>query len=149
MNRTLQSKNPDASSLPALPAAAEPIVQLEAATNINNRRFKRFRRDGILSVIPWSHGMLGEAFQAQLKDVSTRGIGIIHTVPLPIGSRFLIRHAYRKGEPKTLLYQVVRCNVLSAAGLFCIGAELTDVLRPSHRSTSSKWVPAQRPLKAT
>jgi two-component system, cell cycle response regulator len=108
------------------------LAQQESdAAPSNKRRANRVRRDGAMSITPCSHGILGQPVQVRLKDLSAMGLGVTHSAPIPIGSQFLIQLAQGKGEVKTLLYKVVRCDTSSATGVSCIGAELISILKPA------------------
>jgi hypothetical protein len=72
--------------------------------------------------------VLGQSVQVRLKDISSGGIGIVHTQPFEMGSQFVIQLPQPGGLTKSLLYTVVRCDA-SASGPFSIGAELSCVLK--------------------
>jgi hypothetical protein len=79
-------------------------------------------------LMPCRQGVLGQPVQVRLKDISSGGIGIVHSQPFEKGSQFVIQLPQPGGLTKSLLYTVVRCDA-SASGPFSIGAELSCVLK--------------------
>lgn len=112
--------------------ASERLLELSLAEKgtepANKRRSNRVRRDAKVHVIPCARGILGTAVQVRMRDLSSTGIGLIHTDPFEVGSQFIIQLPQRSGPPKNLLYTVVRCDTFG--GLSSVGASLAAVLRP-------------------
>ena len=102
--------------------------QNEGGAQANRRKTARIRRDGTMYLMPCRQGVLGQPTQVRLKDISSGGIGIVHTEPFEKGSQFVIQLPQPGGLTKSLLYTVVRCDA-SPAGPFSIGAELSCVLK--------------------
>ena len=104
--------------------------QSEGGAQANRRKTARIRRDGTMYLMPCRHGVLGQSVQVRLKDISSGGIGIVHTQPFDMGSQFVIQLPQPGGLTKSLLYTVVRCEAsASTSGPFSIGAELSCVLK--------------------
>ena len=103
--------------------------QAEGQQPVNRRKNARIRRDGSLLLIPCRQGILAQPVQVRLKDLSSGGIGLVHTQPLEKGSQFVIQLPQPGGAPKSLLYTVVRCEAPSSGGPYSIGAELACVLK--------------------
>jgi HD-like signal output (HDOD) protein len=120
-----------------LAQASERLLELSIGQNPEEgrekRRANRMRRDGKMKLTPCNKGVLGQAVEVRLKDISTTGIGLIHSERLEVGSQFIIHLPDRNG-PRTLLYTVVRCETYG--GLSSIGAQLTSVLRPETANAS-------------
>jgi hypothetical protein len=104
------------------------IAEKNAGDQQDNRRNRRMRRDGKVTVTPAARGILGQPVQVKLRDLSATGIGITHTDRLEPGTQFVIQLPQSDRSTKTLLYTVKRCDTFG--GLSSIGAELTSVLRP-------------------
>ena len=68
--------------------------------------------------------------QVRLKDLSSGGIGLVHSQPIDKGSQFVIQLPQPGGTIKSLLYTVVRCEAPGGGGPYSIGAELVCVLKP-------------------
>ena len=102
--------------------------QSDGVAQANRRKTARIRRDGTMFLMPCRQGVLGQPVQVRLKDISSGGIGIVHTQAFDAGSQFVIQLPQPGGLTKSLLYTVVRCEA-SAGGPFSIGAELACVLR--------------------
>ena len=104
--------------------------QSEGGAQANRRKTARIRRDGTMYLMPCRHGVLGQSVQVRLKDISSGGIGIVHSQPFDMGSQFVIQLPQPGGLTKSLLYTVVRCEAsASTSGPFSIGAELSCVLK--------------------
>ena len=100
------------------------------AAQANRRKNERIRRDGSLFLMPCRQGILAQPVQVRLKDLSSGGIGLVHTQPLDRGSQFVIQLPQPGGTVKSLLYTVVRCESPGGGGPYSIGAELVCVLKP-------------------
>ena len=103
--------------------------QSDGAAQTNRRRAARIRRDGSLFLMPCKQGILGQPVQVRLKDLSSGGIGLIHSQPIEKGTQFVVQLPQPGGQTKSLLYTVVRCESPGAGGPFSIGAELACVLK--------------------
>ena len=104
------------------------IAEKSAGEQQDNRRNKRMRRDGKVTITPCARGILAPPVQVKLRDLSATGIGVTHTDRLEPGMQFVIQLPQPDKSIKTLLYTVRRCDTFG--GLSSIGAELTSVLRP-------------------
>ena len=118
-----------------LASATERLLEMSIATKDasdgkrnERRQSARLRRDGKLTLIPCSRGVLGTPVSVRLKDISATGIGFIHTLPLEVASQFVIQLRDPSGQKKSLLYSVVRAE--QVGDLYTIGAQLATVLRP-------------------
>jgi HD-like signal output (HDOD) protein len=131
-----------------LEKASEKLLELQLAEQadaapVNRRRAARIRRDGHIRIIPCANGVLSPPIPVRLKDLSSTGIGVLHTQPLPLGTQFVVQLPQPGGQTKHLLYRVVRCE--TAAGIANIGAELASVLKPEAVNAA---LPAAEPTGA-
>src|SRR5258706_5560388 len=94
----------------------------------DKRRAPRFARGGVLPVFPYTGGEVGDVIEAQFRDASAQGIGIVLPQKLEVGSQFIIRLPQKTGEALPILYTVVRSQRLADRD-YRTGAELTSVLR--------------------
>jgi hypothetical protein len=62
-------------------------------------------------------------------DLSSRGVGLLHTQKLRRGEQFVLQLNRPKGAPAMLLCAVAHCR-RHAKGIFAVGAEFTCVLNP-------------------
>ncbi|MBC8106401.1 MAG: HDOD domain-containing protein [Anaerolineae bacterium] len=116
-----------------LAGASERLLEMSIAdengkANADNRRNKRLRRDGKVTITPCSRGILDKPVQVKLRDLSATGIGVTHTDRMELETQFIIQLPQPDKSVKSLLYTVKRCDTFG--GLSSIGAELTSVLRP-------------------
>jgi hypothetical protein len=117
-----------------LAGASQRLLELSIAektagqSQAENRRCRRLRREGKVTITPCSRGILGLPVQVKLRDLSATGIGVTHTERLEPETQFIIQLPQPDKSIKTLLYTVRRCDTFG--GLSSIGAELTSVLRP-------------------
>lgn len=105
---------------------AQESTSKPAANRSNRRRAPRIRRDVLIRILPFRHGVVCPPVQVRLKDLSATGIGLAHTARLDCGGQFIVQLPQPNGQTKNLLYTVVRCD--TEAGGFNIGAELACVL---------------------
>jgi hypothetical protein len=115
--------------------ASKPKKPAAAATGSEKRRSQRMKRDGMLTVITCSRGILGMPIECRLKDISVTGLGLVAPVRMEPMSQFIIQLPQPDGGIKSLLYEVVRCE--TSGGLTSIGSQLMAVLRPE-RHTSKR-----------
>jgi hypothetical protein len=117
-----------------LAGASERLLELSIAEKSagadkqDNRKNRRMRRDGKVTIIPCARGILATPVQVKLRDLSATGIGVTHTDRIEPGAQFIIQLPQPDKSVKSLLYTVRRCD--SFGGLSSIGAELASVLRP-------------------
>ena len=71
--------------------------------------------DGGPSVVTWC------------RDLSTKGIGLVHSIPLKIGSQFVAMLPTQGKEPLPVVYTVANCRELSKS-LYSIGASLDRII---------------------
>jgi hypothetical protein len=69
-----------------------------------------------------------------VRDVSSTGVGLVHTEPVALGQEFVLVIPLAKdrtGEEAVVLRcRCVRCARSSAGGAYAIGAAVVQVLRP-------------------
>ena len=116
-------------------SADQPVQRKKASENVESekRRTQRMKRDGGLTIIPCSRGILGKPLQSRLKDVSVTGLGLVMSQRLEAKCQFIIELPQPDGQVKSLLYEVVRSE--SSGGLTSIGAQLVAVLRPERHAS--------------
>jgi hypothetical protein len=94
----------------------------------DRRRAPRIPRDREVSIMTCVNNQLGQVLTTHLRDVSARGMGLLHPEEIPVASQFIFRVPRRDAPPSMLLYTVVRCHP-TPGGQFIVGAELQCVLR--------------------
>lgn len=94
----------------------------------DRRRAPRIPRDRDVTIMTCVGGQLGQVLSTHMRDVSARGMGLIHPDEIPIGSQFIFRVPRQGAPPSMLLYNVVRCHP-TPGGKYVVGAELQCVLR--------------------
>jgi hypothetical protein len=92
------------------------------------RRAPRIPRDREVTIITCVGGQVGQSLTTHLRDVSARGMGLLHPEEIAAGSQFIFRVPRRDAAPSMLLYNVVRCHP-TPGGKFVVGCELQCVLR--------------------
>jgi HD-like signal output (HDOD) protein len=102
------------------------VAQAEPAGD--RRRAPRIPRDRSVTIMTCVNGQLGQVLTTHMRDVSARGMGLLHPDEIPVGSQFIFRVPRRDAAPSMLLYAVVRCEP-TPGGRYVIGCELQCVLR--------------------
>ncbi|MDB5296320.1 MAG: hypothetical protein JWO31_2303 [Phycisphaerales bacterium] len=69
----------------------------------------------------------GKQVMTTVRDISSRGVGLMHGEPLEAGSQFVLQLPRGKQTPAALLCTVAYCRQQHAS-MFVIGAEFTCVL---------------------
>ena len=69
----------------------------------------------------------GVSISTWCRDLSTNGIGIVHSAPLPLGSQLIAMLPTHGKEPLPVVYTVVNCREISRT-LYSIGAQLERVI---------------------
>jgi hypothetical protein len=108
----------------ALQASPRPAKQDE------QHRAPRTARDVRLSITPILDGVAQPGYDAQVENLSSRGLGLLDANKLRTGAQFTITLPHENGQPVTLLCTVVHCRP-AGKKLFRIGAEFTCVLPES------------------
>jgi hypothetical protein len=79
-----------------------------------------------------SHGgaatLQGHSMTVTVRNVSSRGIGILHPRALKTGDQFTLKMSREGGQAVSILCSVARCERIHDT-LFAIGAEFTCVLK--------------------
>ncbi len=71
-----------------------------------------------------------------VRDLSPRGIGLLHSERLPRGTPFMIRIDRKDGPAVCVLCTVAHCR-LQPGGVYSVGAEFTCVLTKDHAPTAA------------
>jgi hypothetical protein len=127
-----KSGTPAACLADAGPAPAAAAAAKSPPSAGDKRRSQRIRRDGQITIIPCSRGILGTPMKGQLKDISSTGLGLILSKRLELLKQFIVELPQPGGDIKSLLYEVVRCD--SFGGMTSIGSRLVSVLRPERHA---------------
>lgn len=68
-----------------------------------------------------------EAIAVTVRDISAGGVGLIHTSPLKVGARFLMRLPRAMDKPLPLVCVVRHCRGLAGSTLYAVGAAFMKV----------------------
>jgi hypothetical protein len=68
-----------------------------------------------------------DALAVTVRDISAGGIGLIHSAPIKVGARFLMRLARVMDKPLPLVCVVRHCRALAGSTLYAVGAEFQKV----------------------
>ncbi len=79
-----------------------------------------------VKIIPYISGALGQPLRVWTRDISSGGIGLIHSSPMEVGTRFIIQLPRESGKSLLLLCTVRNCTMVSDE-LFGIGASFAEV----------------------
>lgn len=106
-------------------------------TVVNQRRTVRMQRDGRLLLMSHFNGALGQPTAADVRDLSSSGIGLSYHRAMDVGDQFVIELPRSPGDrdARLLLYTVVRCIPTDSA--FDIGAELCGLFDPTRLTEPS------------
>jgi hypothetical protein len=91
-----------------------------------NRRAARVHRQIQISIVPIVGGAPGPAVSVRVKNLSSRGIGLVRDKGMAVGSQFLVRLARDVLGAIELLCTVVHCTA-QGDDMWSIGAEFTCV----------------------
>jgi hypothetical protein len=99
------------------------------ADNGDTRRASRMKLQGRVQIVPCSVNPSSEAravapLGVQVENVSARGIGIIHSKPLPSGSQFILHLGGERRTVVNVLCTVHHCKQIRP-DRYRIGAEFT------------------------
>jgi hypothetical protein len=92
---------------------------------MEQRRHPRAPVRAKVKIVPYKNGALDKAFEVWTRDISTGGIGIISTSPLPVSGKFVLRLPRGEGGPLYLLCTVKNC-ISQAKGVFVIGSTFAE-----------------------
>jgi len=112
------------------------VVGEDNAADPGDRRSPRVKLCTQVSLYPWTSP--ADSFSVRIRDLSTGGIGILHTQRLPLDSQFVVRLP-RAGSngPLLLLYTVVFWEPL-AENLVTIGARFERVIAESELTAQQR-----------
>jgi hypothetical protein len=79
-----------------------------------------------LRIIPYDQGTAGEPLEVWTRDVSAGGIGILTSMPMAVGRKFIVALP-RPYEPPLYLVCTVRNCAEMADRLYAIGASFVEV----------------------
>jgi hypothetical protein len=79
-----------------------------------------------VKIIPYINGALSQPIRVWTRDISSGGIGLIHSNPMEVGAKFIIQLPRDNGKALLLLCTVRNCQVVSD-DLFGIGASFAEV----------------------
>jgi hypothetical protein len=90
----------------------------------DQRRAPRVERQARLTITPVDGVQPPTPVDVEIKNISSRGLGFVHTRKLKLHSQFLVKLPRQGGDPVEILCTVVHCN---PAGQKCyaVGAEFT------------------------
>jgi hypothetical protein len=91
----------------------------------DRRRFPRVPHRANFDIRPLLADGVGEPISVVLADMSTSGLGILHSTPLRVGDQFQIPLTRELAEPLTLICTCVRCEKLDE-GLYSVGFEFNS-----------------------
>jgi hypothetical protein len=94
----------------------------------DKRRAHRVPVNNRVTIIPDITGENPQAVGVELRDISPRGIGFLHSRALPSGGQFVLELPQTAGEPVRMLCSVVHSKPTNE-GPFAVGAEFTCVLQ--------------------
>ena len=96
-----------------------------------------------LEIIPdHSSHLPAKPFVVWVRDISTKGIGLVTSTPMPENSLFVAHFARNPQEPLSVTYKVVYCRRLSS-DLYSVGATMEQV-----NKTNDKTAVADAPAVA-
>ena len=79
-----------------------------------------------VKIIPYINGALGQPLRVWTRDISSGGIGLIHSSPMDVGTRFIIQLPRESGKSLLLLCTVRNCTMVSDE-LFGIGSSFAEI----------------------
>jgi hypothetical protein len=99
------------------------------------RRAPRVERQARIAIVPVVEGQPRTPVDVDVKNISSRGLGFVHTRKLKPGSQFLVNLSPQGAEPVEMLCTVVHCDP-AGKGVYAIGAEFT-CLAPTARAAAN------------
>jgi hypothetical protein len=97
----------------------------EATSPHDRRRASRIKRKVATQMTPWSVGVAAVPIGIVIEDISESGVAVVHSEPLPEGSKFLVTVPRKYHGPQVVECDVVRCEPRGGR-LFTIGMRATQ-----------------------
>jgi c-di-GMP-binding flagellar brake protein YcgR len=126
-------------------ATSVPSSSSVSADPIDRRRSPRIRQRGKFDIRPILPDGVGPATTLVLYDISTGGLGALHSQPLRVGEQFQIPLTREAGDqPLSLVCTVVRCEKMDE-DLYSVGFEFnSSVAAVDQASRQITGKPARR-----
>ena len=106
------------------------------------RRAPRVERQSRIAIVPVADGQPRTPVDVDVKNMSSRGLGFVHTRKLKPGSQFLVNLSPQGSAPVEMLCTVVHCDP-AGKGVYAIGAEFT-CLAPTAGATANDPATSER-----
>jgi hypothetical protein len=119
------------------------MALVEAHVDSDRRRTQRIRQRCIAEISPWHGNRAGTAFGVQIEDISTTGVGIVHSDRLKLGRQYLLEIPRPEQRPLSVVFTVVRCSE-TAGGLFNVQLAPDEVLDVAYSISNQRRAEAAR-----
>ena len=96
-----------------------------ASATADRRTFPRVPHRANFDIRPLLSDGVGSPISVVLQDISTSGLGILHSTPLRVGDQYQIPLTRELPEKLTLICTCVRCEKLDE-GLYSVGFEFNS-----------------------